>query len=52
MLDELLNLSSQRFVPPYHIALVYHALGENDKALMWLEKGYEVRDPKMALPQS
>ena len=48
MLDELLTRSGQRFVPPYHIALVYHGLGENDKALTWLKKGYEIRDPKMA----
>jgi tetratricopeptide (TPR) repeat protein len=48
MLDELLKLSSQRYVPPYHIAIVYHGLGENAQALTWLEKGYEIRDPKMA----
>jgi len=46
-LDELLRLSSQRFVPPYHIAFVYHALGDTDNALSWLEKAYEVRDPKL-----
>jgi TolB-like protein/Tfp pilus assembly protein PilF len=48
LLDELLTLSGQRFVPPYHIAIVYHGLGENDKALTWLKKGYEIRDAKMA----
>jgi TolB-like protein/tetratricopeptide (TPR) repeat protein len=47
-LDSLLNLSKQRFVPPSHIAFVYNGLGETDKALAWLEKGYEQRDPKMA----
>ncbi|MGI8788906.1 MAG: hypothetical protein ACR2HG_14280 [Pyrinomonadaceae bacterium] len=25
-----------------------NGLGETDKALEWLEKGYEQRDPKMA----
>lgn len=47
ILDEMLRLSESRFVPPYHIALVYNALGETDQALAWLEKGYEQRDPKM-----
>jgi TolB-like protein/Tfp pilus assembly protein PilF len=47
-LYELLRLSSQRFVPPAHVAFVYEALGETDNALDWLEKGFEARDPKMA----
>lgn len=47
-LDSLLNLSKERFVPPTHIALIYNGLGETDKALAWLEKGYEQRDAKMA----
>ncbi len=46
--DSLLSLSKERFVPPTHIALIYNCLGETDKALAWLEKGYEQRDPKMA----
>ncbi|HUE81242.1 MAG TPA: tetratricopeptide repeat protein, partial [Pyrinomonadaceae bacterium] len=48
VLEELLQLSKERFVPPYHIALVYNALGEQDEAFAWLEKGYQQRDPKMA----
>ena len=47
-LDELLKLSTGRFVPPYQIALIYNGLGETDKSLEWLEKGYEQHDPKMA----
>ena len=31
-LDELLQMSRQRFVPPTQIAIVYAALGEKDKA--------------------
>ena len=46
-LNELLNLSKGRFVPPYHIALIYGGLGERDEALSWLERGFEQRDPKM-----
>jgi DNA-binding winged helix-turn-helix (wHTH) protein/TolB-like protein/Tfp pilus assembly protein PilF len=47
-LDELLKLSTARFIPPCHIALAYNGLGEIDKTIEWLEKGYEQRDPKMA----
>lgn len=46
-LDGLLKLSTQRYVPPYHIAFLYSGLNERDKTLAWLERGYEQRDPKM-----
>jgi serine/threonine-protein kinase len=48
LLDKLLKLSNERFIPPGHIAFIYNGLGETDKALDWLEKGYEQGDPKMA----
>ncbi|MCA1624124.1 MAG: hypothetical protein LC778_10055, partial [Acidobacteria bacterium] len=35
------------FVPPYHIALIYNGLGEQDEALAWLERGFEQRDTRM-----
>ena len=47
MLEELLKLSTERYVPPYHIALIYNGLDERDETLAWLERGYEQRDPKM-----
>ncbi len=47
VLDGLLKLSKERFVPPYHIALMYHALGEREETFAWLERGFEGRDPKM-----
>jgi len=35
---------SQRFyLSPYHLALVYAALGENAQAIEWLEKGFAER---------
>ena len=46
-LDGLLKLANERFVPPYHIAHIYSGLGEHDEALKWLERGFELRDPKM-----
>ena len=45
--DEILRRSESRFVPPYHIALVYNQLGDTEQALAWLEKAYQMRDPKM-----
>ncbi|HVQ37219.1 MAG TPA: tetratricopeptide repeat protein, partial [Pyrinomonadaceae bacterium] len=47
VLDNLLKLSTERFVPPYHIALLSNGLGDRDKAFEWLERGLEQRDPKM-----
>ncbi len=47
VLNELLKLSTERFIPPAHIALIYNGLGDRDKTFEWLEKGYEERDPKM-----
>jgi len=45
--DALLRRSKSRYVPPYHIAVVYNQLGDTEQALAWLEKAYQVRDPKM-----
>jgi DNA-binding winged helix-turn-helix (wHTH) protein/TolB-like protein len=47
VLNELLKLSTTRYVPPYNIALIYDGLGERDKALAWLERAYSERDTKM-----
>ena len=47
ILDQLLLRSKSRFVPPYHIAMVYNSLGDKERALDWLERAYAIRDPKM-----
>jgi Flp pilus assembly protein TadD len=44
VLEELKALSTQRYVPPYNIAMVYNGLGEDEEALTWLERGHKVRD--------
>jgi serine/threonine protein kinase/Tfp pilus assembly protein PilF len=46
-LEELLKLSRERYVPPYHVAFLYNGLGERDETFAWLERGLEQRDPKM-----
>jgi len=45
ILRELDQLAKQRYVSPANRASVYLGLGENEKALDWLEKAYEDRDP-------
>jgi serine/threonine-protein kinase len=47
VLDKLLKLSAESYVPPYHVALVYNGLGETEKALDYLEKGLAERDVRM-----
>jgi serine/threonine-protein kinase len=46
-LEALLKLSTKRNVPPYHIALIYSGLEEQDETLAWLERGVKQRDPRM-----
>lgn len=46
-LDELLKLSAEKYVPPYHTALIYNGLGENEKAIDYLEKGFAEKDVRI-----
>ncbi len=46
-LAQLESLGAQRYVPPYHFALVHAGLGETDEALTCLENGYEERDLRL-----
>ena len=45
--ETLAARSRTTFVPPYDVALLYIYAGDNDRALEWLEKGYEERSPEM-----
>ena len=46
ILRDLENLAKQRYVSPAASMVVYLGLGEKEKALEWLEKCYEDRDPQ------
>ena len=46
-LEGLLKSSTERYVSPYSIAMIYNGLGERDETLAWLERGVEQRDPRM-----
>ncbi len=47
LLDELLKLSKERYVPPYILAVVYNGLGESEIALDHLEKAFEDKNVLM-----
>ncbi|MDQ3750055.1 MAG: protein kinase [Acidobacteriota bacterium] len=51
-LEELLRLSKERYVSPYNIAMIYNGLGERGETLAWLERGYQIRDPRMTFLKS
>jgi len=41
MLDDLTNLAKQKYVAPYFFAGIHIGLGENDRAIEYLEKCYQ-----------
>ncbi|MEP6703452.1 MAG: tetratricopeptide repeat protein [Acidobacteriota bacterium] len=47
VLTELQTASTTRYVPPYNIALVQNALGEQEKALDFLEKAFDEKDVRI-----
>jgi TolB-like protein/DNA-binding winged helix-turn-helix (wHTH) protein len=49
VLNELLKMSESRYVSPFVLALIHNALDERDETYRWLERGIEIRDPRMVL---
>ncbi len=47
-LEELKSLSADSYVPAYNFAMIYNGLGENEKALSYLEKSFQEREVQMA----
>jgi adenylate cyclase len=43
LLGRLEEMSTRRYVSPYHMAYVYEGLGEQDRAMDFLERAYEER---------
>ena len=43
IIKELKGLS-ERYVAPYHIAIIYAGLQKKDEAFEWLEQAYQGRD--------
>lgn len=44
-LHHLLTMAEERYVSPYHLALIYSYLRDKDNAVAQLQKGLEVNDP-------
>jgi serine/threonine-protein kinase len=51
ILNDFLERSKQTYVPPYCLAIIYFALGEKEQGFIWLERGYEKRDKRLAFLQ-
>ena len=49
ILEQLQELSKQRYVTPYVVARIHVTLGEKDEALQWLEVAYQQRAEWMVL---
>ena len=49
LLEELKALSTQRYIPPANVGLVYNGLGNQNEALSSLERACEERDPRVTL---
>ena len=47
VITELTNRSAREYVSPYALALVHAGLGENGRALEWLERAGEERSPRL-----
>jgi eukaryotic-like serine/threonine-protein kinase len=47
VLRDMDAIVEQRYISPYHLALVHAALGRNEKALDLLEHAYEIKDAKL-----
>ena len=43
ILEQLPALATHRYIPAYSFSILYLALGEKDKAIEWLERGYNDR---------
>jgi predicted nucleic acid-binding protein len=49
ILEQLQELSKQRYVTPYVVARIYNTLGRKDEVFHWLETAYRERAEWMAL---
>jgi eukaryotic-like serine/threonine-protein kinase len=43
LLRQLKEISQRRYVSPYHLAYIHAGLGEDDRAMDWLERAYDER---------
>ena len=48
IMDKLKELSKQRYVSPYYIAIIYAGLNDKDQAFEWLNKAFDAHSSPMA----
>ena len=48
-LEVLRQLQRRPYVSPWLVSIVYAELGDDDQALLWLEKAYQGREHDLAL---
>ena len=51
ILEQLLEMRRQEYVPAICLARIYSRIGEKDKAIEWLEKAFEERNGEMVFLQ-
>ena len=49
VLDHLEDMSAQRYIAPYDVAVIYAGLGERDEAFAWLNRAYDARSYTLAV---
>jgi TolB-like protein/Tfp pilus assembly protein PilF len=47
VLERLVTVSASRYISPYDVALIHLALGHEDAAMEWLQRGHAERDHQM-----
>ena len=52
ILEQLRELSKQKYVMPYYVSRIYSALGQKDEAFRWLETSYRERTTNMIYLQT
>jgi adenylate cyclase len=52
IVNGFIEISNKSYFPPLFISRVYAGMGDVDRAIEWLEKAYEVRDPMLFLIKS
>ena len=52
IINGFIEISKKKYFSPMFISRVYAGMGEVDKAIEWMEKAYEERDPPLSLVKS
>ena len=52
IINRFMEISKKKYFSPMFISRVYAGMGEVDKAIEWMEKAYEERDPAFSLIKS